>query len=145
MHMKIRLVFVAAVLVAGMGPASAVANDGLAVASVAAVKPYSPTYLSMTGILGGKTVTSASVAGFKVKVRNEAGAPAPSFRVALTLEQKGLRTLVETQRFPALRQEEAATVTFRGFPGRGFTRDTTLRIALGTASARTYRVLVPWA
>ncbi len=132
------------VLVCSTSSASS-GSHGLTVVSVTAVKPHSPVYFVVTGLRSGKTVRSASVADFKVTVRNGGTSYLSRIKVTLVVDRPHLAPLVKTQTVAAIGPNGVSTVSFPRFPGAVFTAKTSLSIALGNEPSKIYAVSVPWA
>jgi hypothetical protein len=119
--------------------------QGLGVVSVTAVKPYSPTYFVITEFRSGKTVRSASVAGFKVIVRNGSASQLSRIKVTLVIDKPLFAPLVKTATLAAIGPKSTATVSFPRFVGAEFAETTNVKIALGSERGKTYALSVPWA
>jgi hypothetical protein len=117
----------------------------LSVVSVIAVKPYSPTYFVITEVRSRKTVRSASVAGFKITVRNGSTSRLSRVRVTLVIDKPFRAPLVKTETLPAIGPNGAATLSFPRFVGAEFTEKTNVNIALGSEPGKLYPLSVPWA
>jgi hypothetical protein len=134
------------IAVAGCSASSAASGlQGLGVVSVTAVKPYSPTWWVVTEFRSGKTVRSASVAGFKVTVRNGSASQLSRIRVTLVIDKPHFAPLVKTETLSAIAPKSTATVSFPRFFGAEFAEQSNVKIALGTAPGKMYPLSVPWA
>ena len=118
---------------------------GLSVVSVTAVKPSSPLYFVMTGLRSGKTVRSASIAGFKFSIGNGSASQLSRITVTLAIDKPHLAPLAETETVAALGPNGRATVSFPRFVGAEFTERSTVNIALGNEPGTRYPLFVPWA